>query len=338
MSRADDKIVECIRRSMRKLVKLIRYSLKLQRAHSTENDNAQPSHSDTADRPESEDHPARKYRIEAVRDFMLALSDQQLVTGLAMLVAGFGRWTEITVYSANVVVALAYFSTSVHMGTLDFLTTYLRRHGIVKGCRVFAMLCTVILLTFLLLLQLSPNWPFQYKRSNLFLICAFWNFSKGGDVLTVNAISGIYVICFLIWQHWQRITTLYSTSGLLPQGQDHWTKQKLEKHSLQWLDYKTILCKQQARKLIIMAPTWRRTLATWALIESTAFHETCNSRIWQMASTLFTNVYGAMLIIELRSQHQGTTGPFNTMGFGQIVPVFLLALLIFALVESIYGL
>ncbi|EXJ64296.1 hypothetical protein A1O7_00632 [Cladophialophora yegresii CBS 114405] len=256
-----------------------------------------------------------------------------------MLVAGFGHWSEISIYSANVVSGLAYFSTSVHMGTLDYLITYLRGHGIVKGCRVFAMVCTLLLLLFILGMQLSSAWWVDDQTSNLFVICAFWDFSTRWNTYDDAGfvLARLYVMVILVWQHYLRIDILYSRWGRLPQGEDLMTKKRLVKYGIEDFDYREILYKQRAREEIITPRTWRRTIVTWTLIESFAFHEICGSRVWQIATLLYANVYGAILIFALREDHQGTVGPFNTMGFGQIVPVFLLALLIFALVESVHG-
>lgn len=338
-NKADIKIVGCFRWFLKRLYLVLRQTCGKLLRHT---DAVNVGLSDNVirfDLPERQEHPARKYRIEAFRDFMLALSDQQLVTGLAMLVAGFGHWNEISIYSANVVSALAYFSASVHMGTLDFLMTYLRGHGIVKGCRVFAMVCTLTLLVFLLGMGLSSTWYVDNKRSNLFLICAFWNFAFGWDTYDGlgYVVSRLYIIGILIWLHYERIDTLYSVWGPLPQGEDLMTKKKLERYGIKGFDYREKRYKQRARQIIVVAPNWRRTFATLRLVESFAFHEVFGSRIAQISSLLYANIYGAILIFDLRRAHEGTVGPFNTMGFGQIVPVFLLVLLIFALIESVYG-
>ena len=293
----------------------------------------------TADIPEPETDPARKYRIEAFRDFMLALSDQQLVTGLAMLVAGFGGFSDITIYSANVVSALAYFSASVHMGTLDFLTTYLRKHGIVKGFRVVAMMGTAGLLVFLLGMQVKSNWWVRYGRSNLFVSCALWN--PTNDYTTLDdlgaALGKAYVIANILLQHGERAWSLYSRLGRLPQGEGVYTSKRWQKHKISNARYRILIYKQRARELMLDNPSWRRTCKSWLMAESFAFHETYDSRLWDIGNLLYSNIYGAILIFQYRRQHEGTVGPFNSWGFGQIVPVFLLALLLFAATESVYG-
>ena len=56
--------------------------------------------------------------------FILSLSDQQLVTGLAVLIAGFARWNEISIYHWEIITDLAFTSSNTHIATL----VVLRRH------------------------------------------------------------------------------------------------------------------------------------------------------------------------------------------------------------------
>jgi hypothetical protein len=269
---------------------------------------------------------------------MLGLSDQQLVTGLAMLVAAFGRWRDITIYSANVVVALAYFSSTVHTGTLYFVETYLRRHGFMKNARVFAMLATLTLLVFLMVLQLSSTWEGPRGRSNLYLICAFYyyNLNNFDNVFAAFTTRG-YVIISLLWTYCDKFTSLYSGLGPFQQNEDVATKTALKRHGIDALKYRDAWYKDEARKLLQRPSSRSKTWAAVRLIESFAFHETYDSRFTEICSLLNMNIYGALLIFAERSDHAGTTGQFSTMGFGQIVPVFLLVLPIFGAVESIYG-
>lgn len=62
---------------------------------------------------------------EAFESFLLSFSDQQLVTGLAMLVSMFSKG-DITIYSFQVATAVAWFSSTIHLATLIVL----RRHSL----------------------------------------------------------------------------------------------------------------------------------------------------------------------------------------------------------------
>jgi len=57
---------------------------------------------------------------EALEKFILTLSDQQLVTGLALLITGFQK-CDISVYSFTVVTGLTWFSCTTHLSTLLLL-------------------------------------------------------------------------------------------------------------------------------------------------------------------------------------------------------------------------
>jgi hypothetical protein len=70
------------------------------------------------------DSPKVKKRKEAVEEFIVTLSDQQLVTGLAILIAGFVK-CDISVYSFENVSAIAWFSCTTHLATLTILKRYI---------------------------------------------------------------------------------------------------------------------------------------------------------------------------------------------------------------------
>ena len=59
----------------------------------------------------------KRHGVEA---FILTLSDQQLVTGLAILIAGYVK-CDISVYSFRNVSAIAWFSCTTHLATLTVL-------------------------------------------------------------------------------------------------------------------------------------------------------------------------------------------------------------------------
>jgi hypothetical protein len=72
----------------------------------------------------NDDSPKIAKRKDAFEKFILALSDQQLVTGLAILIVGFVK-CDISVYSFENVSALAWFSCTTHLATLTVLKRYI---------------------------------------------------------------------------------------------------------------------------------------------------------------------------------------------------------------------
>ncbi|KFY14274.1 hypothetical protein V491_06106 [Pseudogymnoascus sp. VKM F-3775] len=85
-------------------------------------------------------------RQEALKKFVLTLSDQQLVTGVAILVAGFANWCTMSVYELNMVIALAWFSSATHLATLDVLRGYFQQNRVVRNWRMIGMVTIVLLL------------------------------------------------------------------------------------------------------------------------------------------------------------------------------------------------
>lgn len=74
-----------------------------------------PTNLSSQAREESE--AVRDARKEAATQFILTLSDQQLVTGLAILIAGVSDPTHLSKYEFTVVMALAWFSSTTHLTT-----------------------------------------------------------------------------------------------------------------------------------------------------------------------------------------------------------------------------
>ncbi|MCJ1383547.1 hypothetical protein MMC17_006661 [Xylographa soralifera] len=96
--------------------------------------------------PNEKDDLDEDQRREALKKFILTLSDQQLVTGIAILVACFANWCRTSVYELNMVVSLAWFSSATHLATLDVLQDYFQHNRVVRNWRMIGMVAIVLLL------------------------------------------------------------------------------------------------------------------------------------------------------------------------------------------------
>src|SRR5271170_6255348 len=96
--------------------------------------------------------------IEFFEKIILGFSDQQLVTGLGILVVAFLRFPngQITIYHFNIAVDIAFFSANVHLITLTVLRKYLLDSSFVKIVRLVLMASLGILL--LVARFLTTNW------------------------------------------------------------------------------------------------------------------------------------------------------------------------------------
>ncbi len=79
---------------------------------------------------------ARERRSKGIEKLILALSDQQLVAGLAILIAAYIGRCSTTLYHFYIVVSFAWFSSTVHLSTLAVLRVYLINHPRVRDWRV----------------------------------------------------------------------------------------------------------------------------------------------------------------------------------------------------------
>ncbi|KAH8752416.1 hypothetical protein BGZ57DRAFT_965715 [Hyaloscypha finlandica] len=85
--------------------------------------------------------------IDAIKEAILSFSDQQLVTGIGMLVSGYTQLRcSLDLYHWQIVVYLTWFSSLTHMTTLSALRHYFHEQPTLAYWRVFFMGCTIVLL------------------------------------------------------------------------------------------------------------------------------------------------------------------------------------------------
>ncbi|CAK1364616.1 unnamed protein product [Cercospora beticola] len=96
----------------------------------------------------------------ALRKAILTLSDQQIVTGIAILGAGFYglRNGTISVYHFQIVIYLAWMSSSVHLSALTILRPWLYHHRGVLAWRLIGMLTLLAMLLVALVPTVSNSW------------------------------------------------------------------------------------------------------------------------------------------------------------------------------------
>ena len=159
---------------------------------------AQTLHSD------QEAKQAKERRTRGLEKFVLALSDQQLVTGLAILLAGYINRCSMTLYSFDIVAALAWFSSTTHLSTLSVLRVYLVDHPRVRDWRVIAIVGIFGLVA------VSQVMTYSLQDSSVPLQCAFTDFSPSSGLDKLDILSIVVVIVFLGTSYTNRIIRLYS--------------------------------------------------------------------------------------------------------------------------------
>lgn len=106
----------------------------------------------------SENH--QKFRTvwsAGVERLILGLSDQQLVTSIAILFAVYLRVYSISVYDFQTASTLAWFSSTTHLATITILPRYLDKHKPVRNIRAFLMILFAVLLASTQILSYSKS-------------------------------------------------------------------------------------------------------------------------------------------------------------------------------------
>ncbi|KAH7245587.1 hypothetical protein BKA59DRAFT_527378 [Fusarium tricinctum] len=373
-------------------------------------------------------------RIDAFMAFMLSISDQILVSQVAILIAAFIIHVEITIYSVNIVIALGCLASTVHLGSFPFYIDRLRDHGTAKMVRVIAMAAGSGMLAFVLIIQLSYTWDME---THVYFTCVLHDFQIRGDDITgriielfvpISVLYGTYEIVQLLYtnQSPKSITTPSSVAQSSEQpnnavlrqleeqplgrvGEDlniikresellrrllrlvdqeepgsvtnstdtsdiplHGIAQRSDSREMQpdmdqytYAQLKTSFLKPNLSKMSCK-DIWRQTreserdalLSKWLQLEALnllvshpksnfhlkaqvyrvaerlAFHQCRGSFMWRLLWLWSGNVYGIVTVFVSRSNRTGLSGDPDHWGFGQIVPLALLALPLFAAMES----
>lgn len=102
----------------------------------------------------------RDFWLPVIEKVVLGLSDQQLLMGLAILIAGLSTLCSISDYHFAVVGDLAWFSSGVHFISLGILQTYFwqKSRRIYRNWRVCLMCLMAMLLIITLVMQSHDQW------------------------------------------------------------------------------------------------------------------------------------------------------------------------------------
>ena len=186
---------------------LLRYTTKVLIAINRTQDLAKINESlDQSLDPDEKVRQDRERRSKGLERFILALSDQQLVTGMAVLIAGFFDPCSRSLYHFNIIAALGWFSSTCHLSTLSVLRIYLIEHPRVRDWRVVAM----ILIFFMLFI--AQIFSFSSWDTGAPMQCV-WRDILPGDASIESFITSflgmLSVSLFLIVAYSNRILRLY---------------------------------------------------------------------------------------------------------------------------------
>ena len=305
-------------------------------------------------KPPINDKLARERRRDGLEHFVLALSDQQLVTGVAVLFAGFLKICSMPIYYFNIVASLAWFSSATHLTTLGVLRTYFVDYPTVRGWRVLGM----VLIFSLLIVALLPGWDEHYN--SVPISCAYMGLQierNFPNIATILTTLGFFIIIYT-----ERIARLFSKDGdwnlsdvLIERlvksytGNTYWEPtyrkiakgtQKAKKSNSQVSSM--IMAERERvrfRRFDRVMRNNRNRLKRVAWATAFMTQEISYSFLSQISILVFDLTYGFAQTIMYRTYTptRGIDGNQNEMGFGQLVPLFLLLLPVLAIGEIYFG-
>lgn len=112
----------------------------------------------------------RDFWVPVIEKVVLGLSDQQILTGLAVLIAGFWTHCSISIYHFALVNDLAWFSANVHLTTLTILKDFFLEKRVLRNWRVILMVALAILLAASTVMEGHYDWfdSWPYNAQCLF--------------------------------------------------------------------------------------------------------------------------------------------------------------------------
>lgn len=118
--------------------------------------------------------------IDVLQKAVLALSDTQIVTELAILLSGYSQIDcGLSIFHWHIVASLAWFSSATHLTSLTFLRRYIHDHRGIRTLRLGLMLLLVVILA----VALVPTGG----------ACGIENVGQGGTTYTPSANSTVAV-------------------------------------------------------------------------------------------------------------------------------------------------
>ncbi|TID19051.1 hypothetical protein E6O75_ATG06172 [Venturia nashicola] len=240
----------------------------------------------------------RQTRIDGVERFMLVLSDQQLVTGIAVLVASYARFCTISHFSFDVALNLSWLSCTAHLATLTVLQAYFDKHKAVRNWRVGAM----IVLFALLVPALTTSFNATTAKQYLFA-CA---------VKKLAVLANPVLMLLLYWLasgYGSRLLEIYCPRARRFRGH--------------WIAWAILRC-------------WLGEPKNFSKVYHDFQNDSNGSFLCQIIWLCFFLTYGISQQVVFYHWTWIPTQPLKQMGFGQIVPLLLITLPLLSAGESYY--
>ncbi|KAI1658887.1 hypothetical protein F4813DRAFT_395299 [Daldinia decipiens] len=291
--------------------------------------------------------PIKKpWTLQSIQPVVLAASDQQLVTGLAIMAAGYIQHCTITQYHFDIVASLGGIAFNVYQPALYALDGYTNRDPQMKLCRTILMTILFGMIIPSIFAVFNVNFLELYGASTQ---CIWDNLIDSHHDTTSDVLLSFNLIV-TVWAYIESMRCLYPTifrriprisNFILTcfEGMLHW----IDKKSSQYVQtanstYQLYTETQSIKAFVTLSYHWAMyTIVTiivrpifWVIfILVFTFQEIIRSHfidIWRAYTVTLALIIEVISIKQDAVSSEVINGSENKWGFGQILPLLLLVL------------
>jgi hypothetical protein len=282
--------------------------------------------------------------IEHLELFVLALSDQQLLTGLLLLICAYGKYWDFSVQCGGNnmwnAIDVGCFSCLTHAATLLTLRSYFRRHRILAAVRVVFMYIIYILLLVAIVHILKPNHKENGRPKLSSPLTKFWHATSYIELVGIFWVYLItYLPIFLSKEAMRVRICLAMNANELPSALAEW--EPYQRQMDKWFDQYTRITWFNPYKVI------RSHLTKSAVVFSRRFEKAgpwARILFWTFSEILFPFWSTPVLLLILWLYGLGFMGlriaqnnVTTNWSFGQWLPIFVVLLPFHTFIGSIAG-
>ena len=278
----------------------------------------------------------REFWVEVIEKVVLNISDQQLLTGTAVLIASFWTHCSISVYHFALASDLAWFSATAHLITLPLLAGFLERRPVLRNWRVFMIACLAVMLATSSVMQGHQDWyeswaysaqcSFDDLYGNIAGSPAFW---MGFNLVLIGYSYPLSIIMLYKKPRTALAYWLYKKPRTLLKHRITQLKNRRAQH------FRDGSISAQLMRAILSIPL-AILVATRILHRGLAVID--SSKLIGLGADVVWFAYGFYSLYDDRSlptsEMEGTE---NEMSFGQIMPILLLSSTVFVFREAYDG-
>ncbi|KUJ08103.1 uncharacterized protein LY89DRAFT_789336 [Mollisia scopiformis] len=270
---------------------------------------------------------------EAFQKLVLSMSDQQIITGIALMVSAITRLRcGISAYHWQITIYLVWFSSFTHLATLTFLRGYLHENSPMRVWRFCFMNILILLLLAALVPTGNRNWlPDEGPDlTGSPAWCLFKYHSRGVNVTSFTTmLFSVLVLCI---SYATRAIKLFQWSSkysrlILRTKPGNVLKSHIQKLYRGRENAKT-------KRWIFSIPY---NILSAVLLVVRSWMDVLESMLWEITWLLIALIWGTLRLFATRNSTIDENYNIleeNSWGFGQCLPTAMLLLLLFSGIET----